>query len=278
MKTTAAESEILAGLLGHLDGQLEANHIPEGPAWQADWQNARAWHNTGLLPWRNPGIDGASRKRYSRALASLEHRGLVRVATRGGHWAGLSPEGESAARSACGLPSLADSMPLLDFLGDPKNEAARWIEGYDAARAPILSRWLSESSLVGGPAYHPGVIGEEWVPVALASIVLVHAAPLLSAGLVQWRTVARMDGVYLYAVTDTGQEIAADRIREGTARPAAWLEIVRTFKKPTPPEAFLIAWQEAWAARQTAKPTNPNAVGFLANLDAPKPKVEVPYV
>jgi hypothetical protein len=270
---TPIEQEVLAGLLGATDGANEPQELTDKP-WQADQQARRAFRETGgLLPFQNSGT-ATERKRITRALSGLLAQGLALVAD-GGRRVALTPEGDATARKLCRLPSLADSMPLLDFITDPANDAARWIQGYEDG-APILSRWLSESSLVGGPAYHPGVVGKEWVSVALASIVLVHAAPLLSAGLIEWRTVARMGGVYLYAATDAGLEIARDHIREGTERPDAWLPLLRTFKKQIPPEAFSIAWQEAFNARQRAKPANPNAVGFLSLLDAPK--VEADHV
>ncbi|MDY0149503.1 MAG: hypothetical protein RBT03_05405 [Kiritimatiellia bacterium] len=249
--------------LGHLMGTVDGLHEPltlKGEAWRADWQNRDEYLESGLMPWRNPGDDGATRKAFARARDVLVGAGLVAVGN-GGKRAGLTAAGLNEARRLCGLPSLADALVGLDFI-HAAPDAVRWTGGL-----------VSEATLAGLPATFGQKVGESRLPGRV--LVLVDAlAPLMVAGLVTWRT-CHFSGVYLYSLTDAGQVLAERRRKAGDARPGDWPRLAKRCRKiktrcPAASDAYVDAWESARQARQTAKPPRPNVVQHTDPTDPPK--------
>lgn len=262
MTPTAKQKALFGYLLGQLDGTIEPNTL-DGPAWQADLQTRQDVAAGDLLPWRNPGEDGASRKSYTRSRDQLAGLGLLRTAD-GGKRCRLSPEGEALARELCGLPGLEDALPLMDFLH----------------HAPAKARWnpgglVSERTLTGERTpYRRGArIGEYHTDPAKASTVTDCLLPLLAAGRAYWRTCS-LSGLYLYGLTPEGKALAERRKADGAATPTGWAALLKRAgrtgcRSAEALDAYDDAHLEAFGARQSAASPRPNCIQHLDPVDAP---------
>lgn len=258
------KNELIEALLGHLHGQEVGTLEPApltGDPQQADFQNRDAHRESGgLMPWRNPGDDAAARKSYTRTRDQLARDGQLEV-TGGGKAVRLTPEGRAAAARLCGLPTLEDALPLMDFMAAPANDALRWTGGE-----------FSESTLAGlSPTYGQG-LGKPRLPDSALSVVDV-AMPLFCAGLADWRP-CNQSGLFLYSLTPEGHKLATERWAEGKAKPSAWPRVRRKFAKiktrsAVAGEAWIDAHLEAFGARQAAAPPRPNCIQHLDPVDAP---------
>lgn len=246
------KNEKIETLLGHLHGYeiglLEPLPLTGDPQ-QADMQARDAHRETGgRMPWTNPGDDAASRKAYTRIRDQLARDGQVEV-TNGGKTVRLTPEGRDAAARLCGLPTLEDSLPLLDFMADPANDGLRWTGGE-----------LSEATLAGlSPTHREGVKGKCRLPDAFLPVVDC-TMPLLAAGLAAWRPCG-YSGLFLYSLTEAGRALAERRRAEGKAKPSAWPKVRRKFAKiktrsAAATDAYCDASMAAVQAREAAELTN----------------------
>ncbi|MFH0878491.1 MAG: hypothetical protein V2A34_02145 [Lentisphaerota bacterium] len=240
----------LLHILGSVDGTLEARET-KGDAWQADQQALASYDERGAVLIRNPGDDGAGRKRFERACQSLQASELVIIQRK---FIALTPSGDDEARRLAGLPVLADSMDLLAAIASPDRKH-RWSDGS-----------ISESSLCGIEPLPPGVIGKERTPARAVNMLMAHMAPLLSAKLAAWRIVPRFDGVYLYYATDAGRKMAS----RGDA--GKWFRSIKTPRKFKLPDAYSDSWQLAYNARASATPARPNLIHHLDVVDPPEAK------
>ena len=251
--------------LGHLLGAADALHEPftlTGAAWQADWQNRDDYRDGGgAMPWHNPGGNAAERKAYQRARDRLAGLGLVR-GTAGGERAGLTAAGLDEARRLCGLPTLADVLPMLDFIHDAPEEV-RWNPG----------GYVSEATLAGLSPTHRQGLGKPRLPDS-AGGVYDAVLPLLVAGLVAWRGCAH-SGVYLHSLTPEGRDLAERRRATGKARPKDWPKLVRRCLRiktrcPAATDAYCDAWRGVMDGRETATPPRPNVHQHEDPVDAPE--------
>lgn len=233
-------------LLGHLLGAADALHEPStltGEALQADWQNRDDYRDGGgVMPWHNPGGDAAARKAYQRARDRL---------------AGLDE-----ARRLCGLPVLADALCGLDFMADAP-EAVRWNPG----------GYVSEASLAGLSPTHRQGLGKPRLPDS-AGGVYDAVLPLLVAGLVEWRGCS-YSGVFIYAMTGTGRDLAERRRKAGEARPKDWPKLVKRClriktRSAAATDAYCDAWRGVMDGRETATPPRPNVHQHEDPVDAPE--------
>lgn len=259
------KNELIERLLGHLHGYeiglLEPLPLTGDPQ-QADMQARDAHRETGgRMPWTNPGSDAAERKAFTRVRDQLARDGQVEISN-GGKTVRLTLEGRDAAARLCGLPTLEDALPLLDFMADPANDALRWTGGE-----------LSEATLANlEPTHGQGVLGKCRLPDAFLPVVDC-ILPLLAAGLADWRPCG-YSGLFLYSLTDEGRKLATERRAEGKAKPSAWPRVRRKFAKiktrsAVAGEAWIDAHLEAFGARQSAAPPRPNQIQHLDPVDAP---------
>ena len=256
------EIEILGAILGHVDGTMEPQKL-EGKPWQADQQARRAFRESGgLLAWTNEGT-GTDRKRRTRALASLSISGLVNIAD-GGRRVGLTREGDDAARKLCRLPTLDDSMPLLDHLTAAEQDATRW-RGFEGEPG-----WMSEGTLCGMDPIPDAPVGGQRVKFEKVETLLAHVLPMIVAGLVTWRQHSKQSELILYAATIEGVRTAEARRATGTARPGTWSSLLRRYRLPAGPAAYGDAWLAAFSQREIAEPANRRMIEFLSLLDCPE--------
>ena len=246
------KNEQIETLLGHLHGYeiglLEPLPLTGDPQ-QVDLQTRDAHRETGgRMPWTNPGDDAASRKAFTRVRDQLARDGQVEISN-GGKTVRLTPEGRDAAARLCGLPTLADVLPMLDFMADPANDALRWTGGE-----------LSEASLAGlEPTHGQGVVGKCRLPDAFLPVVDC-IMPLLAAGLADWRPCS-YSGLFLYSLTPEGRKLADERRATGKAKPSAWPRVRRKFAKiktrsPAATDSYCDASEAAKQARESATLTN----------------------
>lgn len=258
------KNELIERLLGHLHGHENGLLEPlplTGDPQQADMQARDAHRETGgRMPWTNPGDDAASRKAFTRVRDQLARDGQVEV-TNGGKTVRLTAEGRAAAARLCGLPSLEDALPLLDFVADPANDPHRWTGGE-----------LSEASLAGlEPTHREGTVGKCRLPDAFLPVVDC-ILPLLAAGLADWRPCS-FSGLFLYSLTPEGRALATERRATGKARPGDWPKLRRRFKKiktrsPAATDSYCDASEAAKQARESATLTN-SIRQHLDPVDAP---------
>ena len=246
------KNEKIEALLGHVigceTGLLEPLPLTGDPQ-QVDLQTRDAHRESGgRMPWTNPGSDAAERKAFTRVRDQLARDGQVEV-TNGGKTVRLTPEGRAAAARLCGLPSLEDALPLLDFVADPANDPHRWTGGE-----------LSEASLAGlEPTHREGTVGKCRLPDAFLPVVDC-ILPLLAAGLADWRPCG-YSGLFLYSLTPEGRALATERRATGKAKPSAWPKVRRKFAKiktrsAAATDAYCDASEAAKQARESATLTN----------------------
>ncbi len=233
--------------LGFIDGCREPLALA-GAEWQADEQAKVAYRETGAVRVPNRGENPAERKRHERDVSALVSVGLL---FEHGKALGLTPEGDAAARRMAGLPTLDKALNLFDAV---ETSPGKWSGG-----------WVSESSLCGMEPLPPGRIGEPRTPERETHTLLAYMHPLLAAKLAEWRTVAGLDGVYLYRTTATGHEGAA----------AAWWRTIRRPRAYALPDTYAAAWRIAYTARQHAKPARPNLIHHLDPVDPPHEQARV---
>ena len=247
MKTELIE-RLMGHILGYEIGLLEPLPLTGDPQ-QADMQARDAHRESGgRMPWSNPGSDAAERKAFTRVRDQLARDGQVEISN-GGKTVRLTPEGRDAAARLCGLPTLEDALPLLDFMADPANDALRWTGGE-----------LSEATLANlEPTHGQGVLGKCRLPDAFLPVVDC-ILPLLAAGLADWRPCG-YSGLFLYSLTPEGRALATERRATGKARPGDWPKLRRRFKKiktrsPAATDSYCDASEAAKQARESATLTN----------------------
>ncbi len=247
MKTELIE-RLMGHILGYEIGLLEPLPLTGDPQ-QADMQARDAHRESGgRMPWTNPGDDAASRKAYTRIRDQLARDGQVEISN-GGKTVRFAPEGRDAAARLCGLPTLEDALPLLDYLADKANDPLRWTGGE-----------LSEATLAGlSPTHREGVKGKCRLPDSFLPVVDC-ILPLLAAGLADWRPCS-YSGLFLYSLTPEGRDLATERRATGKARPGDWPKVRRKFAKiktrsAAATDAYCDASMAAKQARESATLTN----------------------
>lgn len=240
----------LQWILGFTDGSLEAQALEPDP-WQ-NWKQVEAgFLETGMLKMPNPGVDAATRKRHDRALMELEKKRLI---VKDGKKIGVTPSGDALARMLCGLPEIEDAADVMAAI----------------VTAPASVRWsngcVSESSLCGLLPCPIVAEGEERTPAPLASFLQRHLAPLTVAKLICWRPVHKVEGVFLYCVTDEG--LTWHDAHPGTV--AAWVERLHNRREIGLPETYVNAWLKAFNSRANAEPENESLVHHLDPCDPPE--------
>lgn len=99
---------------------------------------SKSFPGPGLLPWSNPGEEGAEKKRWSRAMNVLEALGFARTSEKE---AGLTDLGLVAARSLCGHIQLTDCLVGLDFFLSKLGTDHEWLD--IGSRGILAEGWLS---------------------------------------------------------------------------------------------------------------------------------------
>ncbi len=287
MKTLSPENKLLIQMQASLDALFEPSPpsaSKNSPAGQARWQRQDKftgkyphWQMPGFLPWKNPGVDAAEKKRISRAMNVLTSKGLTRVVLKE---AGLTAAGMDAARRLIGRALLDDCLCGLDFIVSMTGTDHEWI---DLGSSGLLDRgWFSEATMAGYD--HPlpdGKPGEMRLPEE--STLCVHPLVTLAQhGLVESGYQPNVE-IPLWKLTERGADLAEQRRDSGTANPGAWREVAarQSHKWPVPVEIIEIyyaAFQMAESELEAARPLKPNMIahGLSGRLypDACLPKAD----
>lgn len=244
------EEAALLHTLGTLDGHLEPRPL-EDSSFQADWQDQAHYASGGGLAVPPMGDTPAERKAWTRALAGLERHGSV---IRTGKELRLTEQGHVAARTVAGLPGIDHA---LDLLAAVATSPARW-----------GGHWVSEPSLAGLAPCPSAKVGLCRIPPERLGLLLATADVLVLERLLTWRPLRLGDGiggdVVLYRLTEAGQQ----RATAGDAD--KWFTRIGAAKViPLPPE-YSLAFDQAYRAREHARPRWPNRVGHLDPIDPPR--------
>jgi len=240
------ETSALQHVLGHCDGHLEPRPL-EDSSFQADWQEQTHFASGGGLAVPSMGDDAAGRKAWSRAVDGLERHGsVIRCAKE----LRLTEQGHATARRLAGLPTVQESDDLLNALATCP---ARW-----------GGHWVSEPSLCGLSPCPSAKVGGCRIPPERLGYLLAHSDALLLEGLIAWRPFRLGWDFCLYRLTEEGQ-------RRATAGDAAnWFKRVESAKTFPLSEPYVLAFDAAYRARETARPRWPNRINHLDPVDPPK--------
>jgi len=257
------ESELLAALLGKVDALFEpVNPFREPAGDQGRWQRRYkylgrpGWLGPGLLPWSNPGEDGAEKKRISRAMAALKDQGLVRME---GKSMGLTAEGLVAARKLVGNIQLEACLPGLDFFLRLLGTDAEWM--LEGGKGIITRGYISECSMAGYGPMPKGTIGKPRLPDS-AGWVAYAMIPLTVADLIDHDYQPDFE-LPLYHLTASGKALAEERRDKGKADPDAWLKLASLVIKAPDAKAenaYYIAWEQTITELKYAKPLQVNCI------------------
>ena len=240
----------LLHILGTLDGHLEPRPLTESE-YAADWPEQAHYADGGGLAVPPMGDTPAERKAWTRALAGLERHGYV-IRT-GKEWR-LSEQGHEQGRRLAGVPGVEDALDLLAAIAACP---ARW-----------GGHWVSEPSLCGLSPCPRAPVGGCRIPSERLGLLLASANVLVLERLLTWRPLRLGDGiggdVVLYRLTEAGQQ----RATAGDAD--KWFTRIGAAKViPLPPE-YSLAFDQAYRAREHARPRWPNRIGHLDPVDPPK--------
>ena len=247
-------------LLVMLHGQLDALFTPfncglNTRADQARWQRrdkyigSKSFPCPGLLPWSNPGEEGAEKKRWSRARNVLEALGFARTS---GKEAGLTELGLVAARALCGHIQLTDCLVGLDFFLPKLGTDHEWLD--IGSQGIIREGWLSECTLAGFDPFPPAEDGKTRLPLHPWIDFRDALIPLCIADLLTFNFKPDFE-LPLYHLTEKGRSLAEERRDAGTADPDAWLKLPteKAIEKETP-DAWSAAWEKTIAELDHARP------------------------
>ena len=264
------ESELLAALLGKVDALFEPINPFRDPAGdQGRWQRQHKylgrydWTGAGLLPWSNPGEDGAEKKRISRAMATLKGQGVVRME---GKSVGLTAEGLVSARKLVGNIQLEACLPGLDFFLRLLRTDAEWI--LEGGNGIIAQGHISECSMAGYGPMPKGAIGKTRLPDS-AGWVDYAMIPLAVADLIDHDFQPDFE-LPLYHLTASGEALAEERRDKGKADPDAWLKLADLVIKAQEAKidnTYYAAWEQTITELKHAKPLQANRVKCHLSAD-----------
>jgi hypothetical protein len=253
---TTHETDLLHALLGSLVAHFE----PRRDNWQTRFQRRDKfcgrydWQNPGMIPWSNPGDDGAQKKAAVRAMTRLAEQGLARHS---GKEAGLTPEGIQAAYSSFSAWTLDDVLPGLDFIMTLYETDHEWI---DKGWQGIITRGYFSGCSIAGMDHPmpPAKVGE--CRLTPSTYWIWDALPILAMhGLIDHKYRAGFE-LPLYYLTPKGRTLAEQRRATGKAEPKAWLTLSKRKPFPEFPDVMNDSYWRTMRELEHAKPLQENRI------------------